>query len=253
MKRILLVFLSMLFFVAIHAQNINDWRLSKVVYNGPGWKGITTYSYDNKWQVKEVKKLQDNKLVQVLKNFVYNSTGQLISYQEVNTPGDPKTYYLAYDKEGRLEKKDIQFFKNGKENYKTFTVFSRGAKKIIATKRIVTQKSGEATIVSEYQLDEKGNILVSVGDMITPTTNTSFEDYDNTKNPLLFIGSLVDKDVISLNNPGAMYFSGTSKLVLVNKTNADGLVTAIEEHYDDKNPKNMNWYKFDYVKAKPAK
>jgi hypothetical protein len=250
MKKLQLLFLALICVLTTSAQSTSNWRLTKKAYKGPGWTEVITYSYDSKWQLKEVKQVQDNKPVQVLKNFTYNAGGKATGYEEENIGGgSPKTFTFVYDTQGRLYKKSVQHFKDGKENFKTISTFSYAANKITATKEILT-KRGNATVVSEYQLDDRGNVLVNISDMKSPDTDTRYKNYDDTKNPLLFTGSLIDKDLLSPNNPKEMSFSGTSKMNLVVKKNASGLVTAIEEHSGNGAYKIMNGHTYSYMEMK---
>lgn len=250
MKKLQFLFLSFVFVMSAAAQNVDNWRLVKKSYKGPDWTETVTYNYSSKWELKEVKQVQDNKLVQVLNNFTHNSNGKTTGYQEINIGvNSTKTFKLSYDAQERLQEKKVQHFKDGKENFKTITTFSYTANKVRATKEIIT-KNGNATVVSEYQLDDKGNILMSIGDLKSPDTYINYKNYDSTKNPLLFTGSLIDKDLLSPNNPGKVSFSGSSKLDFVVKKNASNLVTAIEEHFDNGNYKIINGTTYTYVAIK---
>ena len=201
MKKLLLIFPLFICSVIVSAQDMSYWRLAKKHYKGPDWTETITYSYNEKWQLSGVKQVQDNKLVQTLSNFTYTNTRKTSGYQETNTNGgSPKTYTFSYDEQGRLIKKHVLHFKDGKENFTTITSFTYNKNKVIASKEILTKK-GNATIISEYDLDDKGNILMFKGDTNSPNTYTAFKDYDNIKNPLLFTGSLIDKEVLSPNNP----------------------------------------------------
>lgn len=250
MKKITLLFLAFFCILTVSAQSPDNWRLTKKVYKGPDWTETITYSYDSKWQLKEVEQLQDNKLVQTLSNFTYTNNGKTSGYQETNANGgSPKTYTFSYDNQGCLITKQVLHFKDGKENFKTITAFTYEENKIIASKEILTKK-GNAIVISEYTLDNKGNILMFKGDTNSPNTYTSFKNYDNTKNPLLFTGSLIDKEVVSSNNPQEISFSGASKLTYVIKKNALNLVTAIEEHIDNGPYKIINGSTYTYVAIK---
>lgn len=232
------------------AQSTNDWRLTKKTYKGVDWTETITYNYTDKWLLKEVKQVQNNKLVKLLHNFTYNSNGQTTGYQETNIGvNSTKTFTLSYDAQGRLQEKKIQHFKDGKENFKTITTFSYTANKVIATKEIIT-KNGNATVISEYQLDNKGNVSTSIGDTKAAATYTKYKNYDDTKNPLLFTGSLIDKDILSLNNPKQVSFSGSNSLDFVVKKNASNLVTAIEEHLDNGPYKIINVNTYTYIAIK---
>lgn len=223
---------------------------SKKHYTGPDWTETITYSYNAKWQLTGVKQVQDNKLVQTLSNFTYTNNGKTSGYQETNANGgSPKTYTFSYDDQGRLITKQVLHFKDGKDNFKTVTTFTYGENKVIASKEILTKK-GNATVISKYELDDKGNILMFKGDTNSPNTYTAFKNYDNTKNPLLFIGSLMDKEVLSPNNPGEISFSGASKLDYVIKKNASNLVTSIEEHLDNGAYKIINGSTYTYIAIK---
>lgn len=247
-----LQFLGIVLFCALtaSAQSTNNWRLVKKNYKGPDWTETITYSYTSQWLLKEVKQVQDHKLVQVLQNFTHNNDGKTTGYQELNMGvNSTKTFTLAYDAQGRLQEKKVQHFKDGKENFKTITTFSYAANKVTATKEIIT-KNGNATVVSEYQLDDKGNVLMSIGDLKSPATYTSYQNYDNTKNPLLFTGSLIDKELLAPNNPQHVSFSGASKLNYVIKKNASNLVTAIEEHFDNGPYQIINTHTYTYLPIK---
>lgn len=253
MKKFPLLFIALMLTLSASAQSTSVWRLTKKAYKGPDWTEVITYSYDSKWQLKEVEQVQGNKLVQVLKNFSHNEDGKTTGYEEVNMGGaNPKTFTFLYDHQGRLYKKNVQHFKNGKEDFKTISTFTYTANKVIATKEILT-KRGNATVVSEYQLDSRGNVLVCIADRKSPDTYTSYKNYDDTKNPLLFTGSLIDKDVLSPNNPNEMSFSGASKVSLVVKKNAAGLVTAIEEQVDNGPYKIVNLSSYTYQSFSPIK
>jgi hypothetical protein len=250
MKKLIFFILAITGTITALAQSTDNWRLTKKSYKGPDWTETVTYSYSSKWQLKEVRQVQNNKLVQVLNNFIRNSNEKTIGYQEINIGvNSTKTFTLSYDVQERLQEKTVQYFKDGKENFKTITTFSYAANKVTATKEIIT-KNGNATIVSEYQLDEKGNVLMSIGDLKSSGTYINYKNYDNTKNPLLFTGSLIDKDLLSPNNPGKVLFSGSSKLDFVVKKNASNLVTAIEEHFDNGSYKIINGSTYTYVAIK---
>jgi len=250
LKNLQFLFLIVICTLTASAQSTNDWRLTKKTYKGADWTETITYSYTNKWQLKEVKQVQDNKLVQVLHNFTYNSNGKTTGYQEINIGvSSTKTFVLSYDAQERLQEKKVQHFKDGKENFKTVTTFSYTVNKVTATKEIIT-KNGNATVVSEYQLDDKGNVSTSIADTKAAATYTNYKKYDDTKNPLLFTGSLIDKDILSLNNPRQVSFSGSSSLDFVIKKNASNLVTAIEEHLDNGPYQIINVNTYTYISIK---
>lgn len=250
MKKVQLLLIFLMCANIANAQDLSYWRLAKKQYKGPDWTETITYGYNAKWQLIEVKQIQDNKLVQRLNNFTYTNTGKNSGYQETNyNGGDPKAYTFLYDNMGRLSNKQVLHFKDGKENFKTITTFTYKENKVVASKEILTKK-GNATVTSEYILDNKGNILVFKGDTNSPNTFTEFKNYDNIKNPLLFTGSLIDKEVLSPNNPKEISFSGASKLDYVVKKNARNLVIAIEEHMDNGAYKIINGSAYTYIAIK---
>ena len=250
MKRLPLLLALLICSAIAYAQNLSNWRLTKKHYKGPDWTETITYNYNTNWQLREVKQVQDNKLVQTLTNFTYSSSGKTSGYQEINhNGGNPKTYTFLYDDLGRLSSKQVLHFKDGKENFKTITTFTYNENKVFASKEILTKK-GNATVISAYTLDDKGDILMFKGDTNSPNTYTSYKNYDHLKNPLLFTNSLLDKEVLSPNNPKEISFSGASKLDYVIKKNSANLVTAIEEHIDNGAYKIINGSTYTYTAIK---
>ena len=233
----------------LNAQNKNQWKLSTHTWNGAGWIGKWEYKYDAKFLLKTVNYYQDKKLFMVSKNFIHNTVGNIISYDDVYLQGaDPQKFYFTYNSKNELETKKTVYYKTGKENYTEELTYTWETNKVTAIQTVVSKRgTSSSTII--YTLDDNKNILSKVTKSGTYITTQTFKDIVATPNPYASVDYPYNKEVVSPNN--STYVSGsTSPITIKIKTNTNGLTTSIAETIDNGSYKFINTDSFSYIKIK---
>jgi len=197
-------------FTILSAQSNSDYVLVSAKYKNPDGTRQWKYSYDNANSVMLVQYYQDEKLFYTENNFTKDAENRITAFTRTFANGKTptETHYFEYNPNGKLRKHYLTKEKNGKTLTEGDEIKWKSGK---AEELHGNPITGEYSLKTVYQLDEKGNIIQRESFFLINGTEKQsgapmiYNGYDNQTNPNRVRSNYINENVVSANNPQTEY------------------------------------------------
>lgn len=214
-KHIIIVILFFSIVKIIHAQSNTNFLLVSAKHKGPDGTQQWKYRYNQDNSIVQMQYYQSEKLFYTENSFTKDSENRITSFTRTFANGKTPTeqHHFEYYPDGKLWKHYFTKEKNGKTLTEGDELkWSAGS----VEERHGNPITGEYSMKTIYQLDNRGNILqMQSYYLISGTDKISgapmiYKEYDNQINPNLLRGSYINENVVSQNNPLSEYMESWS-------------------------------------------
>ncbi len=187
-KKLLFILIFSASFLPVPAQDNNKVRLAKSMYKGNDFSEIIEYSYNADGRIRKIVLSQNGKIHVTTTDFLFNSDGLLISYLNTfNLKISPQKTSITYDAQKRISSFEV------KKTQNNTVVKARVFKYNGDTVKIVHPDNLMQPVICIFNRDSNIVKKQGLGEASVAFTNL-YSKYDNSKNPLLFLGGYVNLD-----------------------------------------------------------